>query len=507
MSTPLTLGSLVTEGLLTAPRGDTSVVITGVTQDSRQVTAGDLFIVLDAVAEAEAFVEDALARGASAVAAPDARALSVPSARFTEAPREAMAKIANAVYRAPTRELVTIGITGTNGKTTTTWIVDEVLTALGHRPALLGTIEARGPGLREASVLTTPESDTIARFARRVKDAGASHLVMEVSSHGLALARVEGVAFEVGAFTNLTQDHLDFHETMEAYSAAKSRLFFDFAPPSCVINVDDATGALLARRITTERPEARLLRVSSRGADAEVRATSMAPTRSGMVIVAETPAGPLRIETPMVGAHNVDNLLLAAACVLASPRTPQPTMAALGASLSAAVGAPGRLERVQAERDVAVFVDYAHTPDALEKALIALRPLTPGRLICVFGCGGDRDQQKRPLMGSVAARHADVVVVTSDNPRTEDPRRIVEQIEAGVAEHTPAAEDVSRAARGYAVRLDRREAIALSIAAARAGDTVLIAGKGHENYQILGKQKVAFDDREEARAALARGGA
>jgi len=500
-----TLTSLVHRGLLAEPRGDASVVISGVTQDSRQVAPGDLFLVLGAFSDARKFVGDAIARGASSVAASEALELAVPTARFVDAPREAMARLATLVYGAPTAELITIGITGTNGKTTTTWILDEVLTALGERPSLLGTIETRGPGRREASLLTTPESDTIARFARQVKDAGATHLVMEVSSHGLALSRVEGVAFEVGAFTNLTQDHLDFHGTMDAYLEAKSRLFFDFAPPSCVINIDDPTGAKLAQRIHTERPEARLLRVSSKGHDAEIFATSIQPARAGMVIDAHTPAGTLRIETPMVGAHNVDNLLLAAACVLASARTVQPSMTSLGRALSAAVGAPGRLERVPSERDVAVFVDYAHTPDALEKALRAVRPLTPGRLLCVFGCGGDRDQQKRPLMGRVAAQHADLVVVTSDNPRTEDPQRIVEQIEAGVAEHVRAVTSRTEVREGYVVRLDRREAIALAIASARAGDTVLIAGKGHENYQILGTQKVPFDDREEARLALARG--
>ncbi len=500
-----TLASLVERGLASDPRGSASVSIVGVTQDSRQVSAGDLFVVLGPTSDATAHIEDAITRGASAIIASEALTLGVPTARFVGPAREAMAAIANVVYGAPTRELVTIGITGTNGKTTSTWIVDEVLTALGHRPALLGTIEARGPGIRHASVLTTPESDTIARFARRVKDAGASHLVMEVSSHGLALARVEGVAFEVGAFTNFTQDHLDFHGTMDAYLAAKSRLFFDFSPPCCVVNVDDGAGAALAKRIASERPDAQLLRVSSKHRDAELHATSVTKARAGMVIDAATPHGALHIETAMVGAHNVDNLLLAAACVLASPRTPRPSMDALGAALGAAIGAPGRLERVPSDRDVAVFVDYAHTPDALEKALVALRPLTPGRILCVFGCGGDRDPHKRPLMGEVAGQHADVAVITSDNPRTEDPQHILDQIEPGVRGHMARLGDLSSAPNGYRAVLDRREAIAIAVAAARSGDTVLIAGKGHENYQILGKQKVAFDDRDEARRALAGG--
>jgi UDP-N-acetylmuramoyl-L-alanyl-D-glutamate--2,6-diaminopimelate ligase len=434
----------------------------------------------------------------------------VPRARYSGTAREGLIRIAARIYGAPTRELFTIGITGTNGKTTTTWLIDEALGALGHRPALLGTVEARGPGFRDPSALTTPEGDAIDRFARKMKDAGATHLVMEVSSHALALSRVDGVSFEVAGFTNLTQDHLDFHGTMEAYFEAKARLFLELRPAHACINVDDPWGAKLAARfLAAKGPDARLLRVSSRGAEAEIRATRVEQRRDGMVIEADTPFGPIRVQSPLLGAHNVDNLLLAAACLMGSRRIPMPTREALGRALGAASGAPGRLERVPDRRDVAILVDYAHSPDALEKALVTLRAITPGRLVCVFGCGGDRDQGKRPLMGRVVDSNADLAIVTSDNPRTEDPSAIVAMILPGLTRLPRIdAAALPRSDRGQTAVVDRRAAIHAAIRAARAGDTVLIAGKGHEDYQILGTQKVHFDDREEARAAVvAAGGA
>lgn len=495
----VTLEALAERGLLRELRGD--VAVTGATQDSRRVVAGDLFLAIGgARTDGARFVNDAIARGAVAVAASEPLDVKVPSAVFCHPAREAVMRLSNAVYGDATRELVTVGITGTNGKTTTTWLLDEVLTALGQEPALLGTIEARGPNYRDPSALTTPEADTIERFARQMKDAGATHLVMEVSSHALAQERVDGLTFEVVAFSNLTQDHLDFHGSMEAYFQAKSRLFFDLRPAHAVINVDDPAGQRIAERLRSARG-ATVTSVSSRGKDAEVRALSITARRSGMVIEAATPHGALHIESPLLGGHNVDNLLLAAGCVLASSRTPRPSMEALGLALSAAKGAPGRLERVADPRDVAILVDYAHSPDALEKALIALRPITPGRLLCVFGCGGDRDRGKRPLMGAVAAAHADVSIVTSDNPRTEDPAAIVAEIEPGLS-GVARVPTLSSTDRGYLAIVDRRTAIRTAIGAARPGDTVLIAGKGHEDYQILGTEKIHFDDREEARVAV-----
>jgi UDP-N-acetylmuramoyl-L-alanyl-D-glutamate--2,6-diaminopimelate ligase len=500
----VSLDALAERGLLREIRGDGRTRVQGAAQDSRRVEAGDLFLAISGTrTDGARFVKDAIGRGAVAVAAAEPlEGLSVPTAVFCHPAREAVMLLSNAVYGDATRELVTIGVTGTNGKTTTTWLLDEALGALGHAPALLGTVEARGPGYRDPSALTTPEADTTERFARRMKDAGATHLVMEVSSHALAQERVDGVGFEVVAFSNLTQDHLDFHGSMEAYFQAKARLFFELLPSHAVVNVDDPAGQRLAERLRAAVPsQTTVTSVSSQGKDAEVRALSITARRTGMIIEAATPYGALHIESPLLGGHNVDNLLLAAGCVLASSRTPRPSMEALGHALSSAKGAPGRLERVAVPRDVAILVDYAHSPDALEKALIALRPITPGRLLCVFGCGGDRDKGKRPLMGAVAAAHADLVFVTSDNPRTEDPAHIVREIEPGLS-GMERLDAPSATSRGYLPIVDRRTAIRAAIAAARPGDTVLIAGKGHEDYQILGTEKIHFDDREEARAAV-----
>lgn len=495
----LSLANLVERGIARSVVGDASVRVSGVQHDSRRVEAGDLFVAIPgAKHDGAAFVESAIERGAAAIASESAIEASVPVV-LVESARRALSLAAHAVYGEPTRAVRTIGITGTNGKTTTTWIVDEALSSMGRKPVLIGTVETRGPGHREASAFTTPEGDDLARFARRMVDAGATDLVMEVSSHALTLYRAEGITFEVAAFTNLTQDHLDFHGTMEAYMEAKARLFLDFAPACAVINVDDPTGEALAARI--DRSVTRLFTVSRTSPRADVFATSYRLGREGVVAPIVCPQGALTIESRMVGAHNLDNLLLAAGCLSALGLD----VSSIETALGRVVGAPGRLERVEDPRDVAAFVDYAHTPDALAKVLDALRPITPGRLIVVFGCGGDRDRGKRPLMGAAAAERADLVIVTSDNPRTEDPRAIVDAIVPGVVGRgLPQASSLADTTRGYAVEVDRRAAIGLAMSAAKPGDTVLIAGKGHEDYQILGTSKVHFDDREEARSAISR---
>jgi UDP-N-acetylmuramoyl-L-alanyl-D-glutamate--2,6-diaminopimelate ligase len=339
----------------------------------------------------------------------------------------------------------------------------------------------------------------VARFAREVLDLGATHLVMEVSSHALAQHRVDAVRFRVAAFTNLTQDHLDYHGTMEAYAAAKARLFLELGPGASVVCVDGAHGAALAARLA----QPTLLRVSARpGGRADVRARAIAQDARGLVVEAETPAGAATLRSPLVGGHNVENLLVALGCLLAL----DVPLADAARGLSGAAGAPGRLERVPDAGGATVLVDYAHTPDALARALEAVRPITPGRTIVVFGCGGDRDRAKRPLMGRAAAEGADLVVVTSDNPRTEEPAAIVAEIvpgvaaAAGMAPLAPAA--LATATRGYVVEVDRAAAIGLALGAARAGDTVLIAGKGHEDYQIVGTERRPFDDRRVAAERL-----
>lgn len=494
MNRPTALSELVRRGLGAEVLGDSETRVTGVRHDSREVEPGDLFVAVPGrTTEGARFAAAAKAAGAAAVAAEMPLDVGLPVLRVTDA-RRALGPLAEAVYGDPSASLKVVGLTGTNGKTTTTWMIDEGLTALGHRPALLGTIESRGPGVRTPAPYTTPEGDAIARFARQVVDAGASHLVMEVSSHALAQHRADAVRFAVAGFTNLSQDHLDFHGTMEEYFEAKARLFLELSPEVAVINVDDPHGVELARRVTAPT---QLLRVSRLG-DADLRVRSAVTDRTGIRVTLESGGHRAELWTPMLGEHNVDNLLLAAGCLLAL-RTP---LDAAVQALERSGGAPGRLERVEGLEGVMVLVDYAHTPAALERALAALRPVTPGRLFVVFGCGGDRDRGKRPQMGEAAGRVADVAVITSDNPRTEDPFAILDAIEPGVAAHLPRASHVQPVERGYLVHEDRREAIRWAIGEARPGDTVLIAGKGHENYQIRGTQRMHFDDREEARYAI-----
>lgn len=483
------LFELLERGLGTEVVGDASVAITGVRHDSREVEPGDLFVAIPGqTTDGARFAAAALERGAVAFAAEAMIELDAPTLIVRNA-RQALGALAATVHGDPTDRLEVVGLTGTNGKTTTCWLIDEALGALGERPALLGTIESRGPGVQEAAPFTTPEGDAIARFARRVLDAGATHLVMEVSSHALAMHRADAVKVAVAGFTNLTQDHLDFHGTMDAYFAAKARLFTELAPRAAVINIDDPAGAKLADDAVAPL----LLRVSSQGQDAEVRVLESRMGREGLEARVDVLGAEVVLRSPMLGSHNLDNLALALGCLAALGVPAADAARALGE----AKGAPGRLERVDGLDDVAILVDYAHTPDALAHALDALRPVTPGKLIAVFGCGGDRDAGKRPLMGEAAGARADRVFVTSDNPRTEDPHAILRAIEPGVAKHLPRGEE------GYLVDEDRRASIRAAIGSARPGDTVLIAGKGHEDYQIRGTTKIHFDDREEARAAIA----
>jgi UDP-N-acetylmuramoyl-L-alanyl-D-glutamate--2,6-diaminopimelate ligase len=473
-------------------QGDASVAVRGVRQDSRRVEPGELFAVrAGAKTSGWDHVGEAIRRGAAAVMAdtePAPGALGVPLV-FVRDVRSAIGRASAIVYGDPTRKLCTIGITGTNGKTTTSYLVRRALVAAGARPGLIGTIGYEFEDFSTDAPNTTPEADDIARLARSMLDRGATHLVMEVSSHALALARVDAVHFRVAAFTNLTQDHLEFHKTMAAYGEAKARLFVELAPEHSVINVDDAFGRDLARR-----GQGPLVTVSSiPGTDADVVPERALFDARGIASTVKTPLGAVEIESKLVGGHNLSNMLLALGIASALGLD-----VARAAASFADVAVPGRLERCDAPGDdLVVVVDYAHTPDALDRALATLASLrqrnAKGRLICVFGCGGDRDPTKRAPMGRVASKWADIVVVTSDNPRSEDPAAIVEAIQPGL-----------EGARAVVVELDRGRAIAGAIAGARAGDVVLVAGKGHETYQIVGSVTRHFDDREEARAALAR---
>jgi UDP-N-acetylmuramoyl-L-alanyl-D-glutamate--2,6-diaminopimelate ligase len=479
------LGVLAAE----APRliGDASVRLFGVHQDSRRVEPGDLFVARSGgKVSGASFAQAAVERGAAALIVERGSplpALAVPMIEVADA-RRSLALAAEAVYGTPTRALSLVGITGTNGKTTTSWLVERALTGAGQKPARLGTVGFAFGGESVDSALTTPEADDISRYAARTRDAGGTHFVMEVSSHALSLDRVSALHFAVAAFSNLTQDHLDFHGSLSAYGETKARLFTDLLPEASVVNVDDLFGAKLAQRAHGKR-----LRVSKRSG-ADVCPKQVSVDAQGIRGVFHTPSGEVLLESRLVGEHNLENLLLALGILQAL----NVDLKAAASALGEAPQVPGRLERCdEPGDDILVLVDYAHTPDALERALIAVRSLTARRVLCVFGCGGDRDPQKRPRMGGAVGRLADYAWLTNDNPRSEDPRAIAAAVEVGLREMDAK----------YEVELDRARAIELAIARAEPGDVVLIAGKGHEPYQLIGGQSFAFDDRVEARRALA----
>jgi UDP-N-acetylmuramoyl-L-alanyl-D-glutamate--2,6-diaminopimelate ligase len=402
--------------------------------------------------------------------------------------REALALVSAANLGDPAQSLELVGVTGTNGKTTTAYLVDSALRAAGETVGLVGTVEYRVGSRVAEAVRTTPESSDLQALLREMVDGGCRRAVLEVSSHSLALKRVYGIPFKVAVFTNLTRDHLDFHGDMDAYFAAKRLLFDTLLRPDghAIVNLDDDRAAELARvsrgkvwSYSLESPRADLL--------AEDLRLSMSGTR----FRARTPLGPLEIETALVGAFNVQNALaaLGAGLALGLPQD------AVQRGIAALKGVPGRMERVAAGQDFTVLVDYAHTDDALRNLLETVRSLAPRRVITVFGCGGDRDRTKRPLMGAVAARLSDVVILTSDNPRSEPPEAILEEIQRGMPQ-----------ARGAEVQVipDRRDAIARALEMGREGVVVVIAGKGHEPYQVLRDRTVPFDDRQVARDVLAR---
>jgi UDP-N-acetylmuramoyl-L-alanyl-D-glutamate--2,6-diaminopimelate ligase len=461
--------------------------ITGVTQDSRRVMPGDLFVARGGTRVSGAdFAVDAVARGASAVLAEPGTlpsSLGVPLVEVGDA-RRALGKAAELVYGHPSRKLAVVGITGTNGKTTTSLLVEHALRVLGGRPARLGTLGFSFDGREEEGTLTTPEADEVSRHLADVAQRGATHFVMEVSSHALSLARVDALHFQVAAFTNLSQDHLDFYPSMAAYGAAKERLFSELAPEVSVIAVDGDFGRELA-----SRTRGRVL-TTGRSAMAALRPVSFTLDGRGVRAEVVTPGGSVSLESRLIGEHNLENLLLALGVLFALGFD----IAKAARALASAPAVPGRLERCDEDTDdIRVLVDYAHTPDALVRVLAAVERITPGEVTCVFGCGGDRDPDKRPKMGAAVGRAAARAILTSDNPRSEDPAAIARAVEVGLQSGTA----------HYEVELDRAVAIERAVLEARPGDSVLLAGKGHEPYQIIGSERRPFDDRVEARRALA----
>jgi UDP-N-acetylmuramoyl-L-alanyl-D-glutamate--2,6-diaminopimelate ligase len=440
------------------------------------------------------FWASAIAAGAIAAVVSEAAAAKAwqsgdPTAAYVVAAPEmamACAQLAAAFYGYPAQSLRLVGVTGTNGKTTTTHLIEFLLNQSQKSTALLGTLYARWRNYQQTAAHTTPFAVELQRQLAEAVAAGSEYGVMEVSSHALAQGRVLGCPFEVAVFTNLTQDHLDFHCDMDDYFAAKALLFSpDYLKGSAVINLDDAYGQKLIGQI--ERSQ--VWRYSTQDRQAELYTTDLVYGSDGISGRLHTPGGSAAFRSPLVGQFNLSNVLAAVGAGLCLGLE----LEAIVAALPKFTGVPGRMEQVQIapHQDISVIVDYAHTPDSLENLLRASRPFISGRLICVFGCGGDRDRTKRPQMGRIAAELADQVIVTSDNPRTEDPQKILEDILAGIPDAVQPE-----------VFVDRATAIRTAILQAHPGDGVLIAGKGHEDYQILGTEKIHFDDREQARVAL-----
>jgi len=468
--------------------GDASVPVTAVTHDSRKAGPGALFVAIRGTSiDGNRFVEAARKKGAAAVASEEAPHPGGPWVRVPDA-REALATLAAEVLGRPADALRLVGVTGTNGKTTTTYLIDAALRAAGHKTGLLGTVQYRVGDRQAEASRTTPESSDLQALFREMVDAGCSHAVLEVSSHSLDLKRVHGCAFQVAVFTNLTRDHLDFHGDMDRYFLAKRRLFDTYLRTDghALINLDDDRAAEL---IAASR--GRVWTYSVNGGPADLQASDIRLSLDATRFRVRTPAGDFEVRTPLLGRFNVENVVAALGAALALGLDPQTALR----GISSVAGVPGRLERVLAGQDFTVIVDYAHTDDALKNLLETVRELRPRRLITVFGCGGDRDRTKRPLMAAVAARLSDVVVVTSDNPRSEPPEAILEEIQRGM--------NGGRRAERHAI-VDRREAIVRALEMAGSGDAVVIAGKGHETYQVLRDRTVPFDDRQVARDVLTR---
>lgn len=475
-----------------------------IVHDSRKVKPASLFVAVRGFhSDGHQFILQALQQGAAAIVAEKREGPPVPADTpliIVDDSRRALALLANAFFGYPSQRLKLIGITGTNGKTTTTYLLKSIIEAAGHTTGLIGTIDYRVGDRVYSAPNTTPESLELQRLLSEMAGLGAEHCVMEVSSHALALSRTVGCQFVAAGFTNLTQDHLDFHESMDAYFQAKLLLFSGLSSESwAIINIDDARGVEIVRKtrarvITTGFSE--LANVRPAGA--------IRHGINGLTFDAASPAGTIPVESPLVGRHNIYNILtaigLGAALGIKSDQ--------IACGLKNMKAVPGRMEKVDEGQPYGVVVDYAHTEDAIKGLLEAVREIAAKRIITVFGCGGNRDRSKRPKMGEAAINGSDVVIITSDNPRTEDPVSIIREIERGLAEggiKTSAQEGTKQGASGkkpYQVIPDRHKAVAVAVGLARPGDVVVLAGKGHEDYQIIGEKKRHFDDREVAREEI-----
>jgi UDP-N-acetylmuramoyl-L-alanyl-D-glutamate--2,6-diaminopimelate ligase len=500
----MTLGELVAGARSLGP-GAADVVlrsgaaarrVTSVVHDSRAASSGAVFVAIRGQrADGATFARQATLRGAVAIVAetPPPADVTLPWLPTADA-RVALADLAAICYGHPSEQLTLVGVTGTNGKTTTTYLLASVFDAAGLPCGRIGTVTFKvGDEERDASH-TTPEASEVQRLLREMVDRGCKACAVEVSSHALVLHRVDHVRFVAAIFTNLTRDHLDFHHDMTQYFEAKRQLFTMLPPGApAIVNADDPRGVTIAHGVP---------RVVTYGIDrpADVRAVSVHASLEGLAFDVETPQGRLAIRSPLVGRPNVYNILsvVAAAGALGLPAS------AIESGIARLDRVPGRFQVVsEPSDDVRVVVDYAHTDDALKNLLETARPLTSGRMITVFGCGGDRDATKRSLMGAVASRLSDLVVITSDNPRSESPEQIIEEIKRGIVlPREPGGPQ--RSAKPHIAITDRRLAIEYAVRTAQPGDLVLVAGKGHEKYQVIGDRTLPFDDVEVARAALAQ---
>ncbi len=499
--------------------GGGEIPISGITADSRAVEKGDLFVAVRGVTtDGHKYLRDAMAKGCAAVLLEDEQQLpdinDPPAAVIVEDSRKALGYVAAAFYDHPAENLRLIGITGTNGKTTTSYLIEAMIKKAGGQPGVIGTVNYRYNGVELAAPFTTPEAHILQGLLRQMADAGVTHVVMEVSSHALAQDRLAGLMFDVAIFTNLSRDHLDFHMDLNSYFASKKRLFLDkLKDDGQAVIVEENSpapnhhcwGKKLANELAESpgRPRQKPRRIITCGLGREcaVQATEFICNRQGIKAKIHTPKGDFQLKSPLLGEFNLKNLLAGTGVGMAL----QYDCDLIRAGLSETCKIPGRLERINPGDDPAVFVDYAHTPDALEKVLQTLRRLAPDRLICVFGCGGDRDAGKRPIMGETAGRLCDIALVTSDNPRTEPPDKIMTEIEEGLKRSPLKRRETAaffRDKTGYTLINSRRQAIKTAVRSARRDDIVLISGKGHECYQIINTGKIFFDDRQETRAVL-----
>ncbi|MEI7814278.1 MAG: UDP-N-acetylmuramoyl-L-alanyl-D-glutamate--2,6-diaminopimelate ligase [Coriobacteriia bacterium] len=464
------------------PLRASDAVVAGIAYRSDAVSPGEVFFCVRGFSrDGHDFAQDAIDRGAAAlVVERELPGVEVPQFLVSDS-RVALALAAAEFNGNPSRSLDLVGITGTNGKTTTTYLLDSIWRAAGRTTGMVGTVETRVAGERVPASRTTPESSDLEALLARMRAVGVSAVALEVSSHAIDLHRIDGLTFAVAAFTNLTQDHLDYHSTLEKYFSVKRRLFTDFDVAARVINIDDPLGASLASELSEPI-------TVGMDASADVRAENVTLDADGARFDLVAQGQAVEVALPLTGDYNVSNALVAAGCALACGID----LATIARGLEEAPQVPGRLERVDDGAPFSVIVDYAHTPDSLEKAIKAVAAVTAGRVIVVFGCGGDRDPDKRALMGAAAGFSADRIIVTSDNPRSEDPVGIILQIVDGL----------KLTGAKWEVEVDRGRAIARAIAMAAPGDAVLIAGKGHENYQIFADRTVHFDDREVCRQEL-----